>query len=66
MTAGAADWMPESRQIPEDLADDFEHETYPPSPVHFVPLIEKLDSASWDKLREFASRASIGEPVDAS
>lgn len=59
------EWVAEVREVIPELRDDFEHETFPPAPVHFVPLIEKLDSASWDKLLEFANRASIGEPVDA-
>lgn len=48
------DWVPETREIPEELRDDFVHETFPPAPVHFVSLSDKLDSVTRDKLLEMA------------
>jgi hypothetical protein len=54
MMQSEPDWEAESRPIMPELENDFEHETFPPAPVHFVPLSEKLDSATRDKLLELA------------
>jgi hypothetical protein len=48
-------WAPDVRPVIPELENDFEHDTYPPAPVHFVPILEKLDDpATRAKLLELA------------
>jgi len=54
-------WVPEQRDVPDELTDEFEHETYPPKPVHFDPIADKIDHATLAQLRELM-RGGIGEP----
>jgi len=54
-------WVPEARDIPAELGDKFEHETFPPKPVHFDSIADKIDHATLEQLRELM-RGGIGEP----
>lgn len=38
-----SDFVPEARPVDRELEPDFDHATFPPAPVHFVPLMDKLD-----------------------
>jgi|GEM_PF-3934085 len=38
-----AQWAPDVRPVIAELEDAYEHQTFPPAPVHFVPILEKLD-----------------------
>jgi len=58
-------WVPDTRVIPPELEDDYEHADFPPKPIHFVPLEQKLTGDEWSALKAYAQHASIGEP-DAS
>lgn len=49
------DWVPESREIPDELTDEFEHETYPPAPVKFNTIADQLAAADPDTLRALAN-----------
>jgi len=55
-------WVPEARDVPPELDDEYEHETYPPKPIHFDTIADKLDHATLAQLREIA-RGGIGEPT---
>jgi len=56
-----SDWVPEARDVPPELTDKFEHETFPPKPIHFDSIADKIDHATLAQLREMA-RGGIGEP----
>jgi len=56
-----SDWVVEPREVPAELTDDFEHETFPLKPVHFDSVADKIDHATLAQLRELA-RGGIGEP----
>lgn len=54
-------WVPDTRVIPPELDDHFDHADYPPKRVHFDPIQDKIDHATLAQLRELA-RGGIGEP----
>jgi hypothetical protein len=54
-------WVPDTRPIPPELADEYEHETYPPKPVHFDTIADKLDHATLAQLRAIM-HGGIGQP----
>lgn len=55
------DWTPESRDIPDELTDEYPRADYNP-PVHWATVQDKLDHASLTQLRELM-RGGIGEPL---
>jgi len=55
-------WVPEARDVPAELVDKFDRADYPPKPIHFVPLQDKLTGNEWEALKAYARQASIGEP----
>lgn len=56
-----AAWVPEPRDVPAELTEEFEHETFPPKRVHFDSIADKIDHATLAQLREMM-RGGIGEP----
>jgi len=49
-----SDWVPDPREVPPELTEEFEHETFPPKPVYFPPLSERLPAATVRQLMEMA------------
>ncbi len=54
MTMTTDAWMPEPRDVPVELEPDFDHETFPPKPVYFPPISERLPEATVRQLMEMA------------
>jgi len=54
-------WVPEARDIPAELDKGFDRADYPPRPVHFDSIADKLDHATLEQLRELM-HGGIGEP----
>lgn len=44
-----SDWVPESRPVPPEL-ESSEHATFPPPPVRWPTVAERLDEATREQL----------------
>lgn len=47
-------WVPEPRDVPDELTEEFEHADFPPKPVYFPPISERLPEATVRQLMEMA------------
>lgn len=49
------EWVPESRDVPEELDDGYEHETFPPPATRWNTIADQLNEADRATLRLYAA-----------
>ncbi len=57
------EWVAEEREIPAELEDGYDHETYPPAATKWLTISEQLAAADPETWKRLAGYASVGEPT---